>query len=92
LYLAYCIPCIILSVFLMHPLALLLLALLLQMAHQCNFTHYTFQEWKALYGIAYTNSSDEARREALFNAKVAELEKYPDEGCGLTKFAADTPQ
>lgn len=92
MYLAYCIRRIILSLFLMHPIKLLLLGLLLQMACQCNFTHYTFQDWKALYGISYADSSEEALREGLFNAKVVELEKYPYEGCGLTKFAADTPQ
>jgi hypothetical protein len=70
----------------------LLLALLLQVALQCNFTHYTFPEWKAFFGIAFPNATVDALREAIFNVKVVELENYPFEGCGLTKFAADTPQ
>jgi hypothetical protein len=74
------------------PLLLLLLALLLQAALQCNFTHHTFPQWKALFSIAYPNATEDAFRETLFNAKVVQLENYPFEGCGLTKFAADTPQ
>lgn len=77
----------------MRPyLQLLLLLLLAPLVLAANFNAYSFPEWKERFGIIYPNTTEDARREQLFNAKVAELANSSCETCGITKFAADTPE